>query len=117
MLPKTGNSFRGNQSRKKLNAQYAVAIAKALRKQLGVTHQATKTIMRWTGASERSAKNWLSGAMGPSGAYLIILMTQSEEVLTTALTLAGRHYPLLSAHLSAVRDRMDDLVHLIDDLK
>jgi hypothetical protein len=56
MLPKTGNSFRGSQSRKKLNAQYAVAIAKALRKQLGVTHQATKTIMRWTGASERSAK-------------------------------------------------------------
>jgi hypothetical protein len=55
--------------------------------------------------------------MGPSGAYLIILMSQSEEVLTTSLTLAGHHYPLLSAHLSALRGRLDDLVHMIDELE
>jgi hypothetical protein len=117
MLPKTGKSFQGTNSREKVNLQYAAAIAKALRKQLGLTHQATKTIMRWTGASERSAKNWQSGAIGPSGAYLIILMSRSEEVLAAALTLAGRKPALLFTHVSAFKDRLDELVHMLDKLE
>jgi hypothetical protein len=117
MLPNTGKSFRGSNSRAKVNSQYAAAIAKALRKQLGLTHQATKTIMRWTGASERSAKNWQSGAIGPSGAYLIILMSRSEEVLTATLGLAGRKHALLSTSLSTLRDRLHDVVHLLDRLE
>ena len=37
-------------------ARYRQAIADALRRELGPTHQAIKTVMRWTGASERTAK-------------------------------------------------------------
>jgi hypothetical protein len=114
MLPKTGNFLRPNKS---LSAHYRVAIAKALRKQLGSTHQATKTIMRWTGASERTVKNWLSGATGPSGGFLIILMSQSEEVLNTALNLSGHTNTIVVANLSAIRDRLSVLLDLIDELK
>ena len=48
-------------------AAYRKAIADTLRRELGHTHQAIKTVMRWTGASERTAKYWLSGERGPSG--------------------------------------------------
>ena len=54
-------------------AAYRKAIADTLRRELGPTHQAIKTVMRWTGASERTAKYWLSGERGPSGEHLIRL--------------------------------------------
>jgi hypothetical protein len=37
-------------------ARYREAVAAALRAELGPTHQAIKTAMRWTGASERTVK-------------------------------------------------------------
>jgi hypothetical protein len=46
---------------------YSKAIADALRRELGPTHQPIKTVMRWTRASERTAKYWLSGEREPSG--------------------------------------------------
>ena len=69
---------------------YRKAIADALRRELGPTHQAIKTVMRWTGASERTAKYWLSGERGPSGEHLIRLAQLSDAVLITILTMAER---------------------------
>lgn len=69
---------------------YRKAIADALRRELGPTHQAIKTVMRWTGASERTAKYWLSGERGPSGEHLILLAQHSDAALITILTMAGR---------------------------
>jgi hypothetical protein len=69
---------------------YRMAIADALRRELGPTHQAIKTAMRWTGASERTAKYWLSGERGPSGEHLIRLAQKSDAVLITILTMAER---------------------------
>ena len=71
-------------------AAYRKAIADTLRCELGPTHQAIKTVMRWTGASERTAKYWLSGDRGPSGEHLIRLAQHSDAVLITTLTMAGR---------------------------
>ncbi|MCX7302698.1 MAG: XRE family transcriptional regulator [Rhodobacterales bacterium] len=69
---------------------YRKAIADALRRELGPTHQAIKTVMRWTGASERTAKYWLSGERGPGGEHLIRLARHSDAVLITILTMAER---------------------------
>ena len=71
-------------------AAYRKAIADTLRRELGPTHQAIKTVMRWTGASERTAKYWLSGERGPSGEHLIRLAQHSDAVLITILTMAER---------------------------
>jgi hypothetical protein len=71
-------------------AAYARTVALALRRDLACSTSATKEIMRWTGASERSVKNWLSGRNGPSGAHLIELMGPSTSVFEAIKELAGR---------------------------
>ena len=71
-------------------ARYRGAVAAALRAELGPTHQAIKTAMRWTGASERTVKYWLSGERGPSGEHLILLAQHSDAVLLMVLTMAER---------------------------
>lgn len=69
---------------------YRAAIASALRQELGASHRAIKTAMRWTGASERAVKYWFSGERGPSGAHLIALARHSDMVFHMVLTQAGR---------------------------
>ena len=71
-------------------AAYARTVALALRRDLAKSSSATKEIMRWTGASERSVKNWLSGRNGPSGAHLIELIARSKSVFEAIQALAGR---------------------------
>lgn len=46
-------------------ADYRTAIAAALRDELGLTHRAVKTAMRWTGASERTVKYGSPASVDP----------------------------------------------------
>ncbi|MDF2143347.1 XRE family transcriptional regulator [Paenirhodobacter sp. CAU 1674] len=85
-VPKTGTTVHLDADQ----AAYRKAIADTLRRELGHTRQAIKTVMRWTGASERTAKYWLSGERGPSGEHLIRLAQHSDAVLITILTMAER---------------------------
>jgi len=85
-LPKTGKKLPRYVS----GHDYAVAIATALRTDLGATHQATKIMMRWTGASERTVKNWQAEVRGPAGTHLISLMAGSDAVLQAVLKLSQR---------------------------
>ncbi len=86
VLHKSGNGAGGGGP----EAAYARLISDALVRELGGSHQAIKRLMRWTGASERTAKNWLSGKRGPSGQHLIALLGQSDALLDRVLVLAGR---------------------------
>ena len=116
MLPKTGNSFRSNHSVGVISSKYAHTVADALRKELGSTHQAIKTVMKWTGASERTAKNWLTGHTGPSGAYLLILVSKSDEVFMAALELAGRQEAIAPVGLNEIRRQLSQLIAQLDKL-
>ncbi|MBL7099971.1 MAG: XRE family transcriptional regulator [Alphaproteobacteria bacterium] len=69
---------------------YEVMVAGALRNELGGSHKAIKTLMRWTGASARTAKNWLAGTCGPSGAHFVYLMKHSDVLFNEVLAAAGR---------------------------
>lgn len=95
---------------------YASSIADALRTELGQSHRATKTLMRWTGASDRTAKNWLSGCCGPSGRHLIELVRESDTVLATLLGLAGRNRHMVGADLLQIRTALVTATELIDAL-
>ncbi len=86
IVPKKGTTVQIEADQ----ARYREAVAAALRKDLGQTHQAIKTAMRWTGASERAVKYWLSGERGPSGEHLIALAQHSDMVLVTILAMADR---------------------------
>jgi hypothetical protein len=72
------------------DTSYEQVISAALRQELGRTRYTAKTLMRWTGAGARTAKNWLAGSAGPSGVHLIALMRNSDAVLEAVLELAGR---------------------------
>ena len=80
---------------------YAQAIARALRGELGQSARAAKTIMRWTGSSERAAKYWLQGSRGPSGWQLILLAKNSDAVLQEFLRMSGRDLFKVSIELEA----------------
>lgn len=109
MSEKMGNGFpkMGNllplASAQLTGLSYAAAISVALRDELGGSHQAIKTLMRRTGASPRSAKNWLAGSVGPSGAHLVELMRTSDSVFEAVLRMSGRDKTLVRHDLGDVK--------------
>lgn len=111
-FPKMGNSLPIS-ALDLLELPYEAAIAMALREELGGSHQAIKTLMRRTDASARTAKNWLSGAVGPSGAHLIGLMRSSDLVFEVVLRLARREQALVSPSLVEARDLLRRASHLL----
>jgi hypothetical protein len=80
MLPKKGRMLHPWNGLAKSAKDYAELIADALRREHDETHRTVKTVMRWTGASERSVKNWVSGVSGPSGYFLMRLCMKSPAV-------------------------------------
>ena len=116
MFPKKGNVFPNADGEVRLEVNYRQTIAAALRSELKGTHRAVKTTMRWTGASERTAKNWIAGSHGPSGEHLISLMRHSDEVLIGLFTLAGRDEAIVALRLVEMRDRLEETRQLIDAL-
>jgi hypothetical protein len=116
MLPKKGKVFPGGNVQQEGTAEYATMIAAALREQLGTSHQGIKVAMRWTGAGERTVKNWFAGTHGPSGEHLIALAHHSDAVLEAFLVMAGRPSAVATAKLSEVRERLLETVGFIDRL-
>lgn len=115
-LPKTGNILhRGGQGGGS-DTDYATAIAGALRQDLGATHQAVKTVMRWTGASERAVKYWFAGVGGPSGEHLIALARHSDAVLRVFLQLAGRQRYEAAFGLIQARNALSDILEAIQEI-
>jgi hypothetical protein len=108
MLPKKGIVLP--------NGPYPAAIAYALQNQLGTTHQAVKIIMRWTGAGERTVKNWLAGLSGPNGQHLVDLIRHSDEVLEILLLLAGRQQIAAAKNLIDARDKLAEALRQINQL-
>lgn len=87
MLPKKGRKLHLWDGLAKSAKDYAELIAGALGREHDDTHRTVKTIMRWTGASERSVKNWLSGVSGPSGYYLMRLCVKSAAIRALVMDL------------------------------
>jgi hypothetical protein len=102
MFPKTGRKFPAREQQ----PNYASSIAEALRAELGNSHQAIKTLMRWTGANERTTKNWLSGANGPSGEHLLEIMRNSDLIFECVLELIDRKVVLSHRKLEEVHDAL-----------
>ncbi|MBZ9784935.1 hypothetical protein K9857_25655 [Pseudomonas sp. REP124] len=107
MFTKTGSSFL-------VQKQYAAAIAQALHIELGETHQATKTLMRWTNANERTVKNWMAGSNGPRGEHLVALVKHSDLALAAFLDMAGRPHALVPSELSKTRQKLQSALEAID---
>ncbi|MGH1356686.1 MAG: XRE family transcriptional regulator [Thalassovita sp.] len=114
MFPKTGNTFQNAGNETTPQIEYRDAIWTALTHELGGTHQAAKTTMRWTGVSERTARNWISGSHAPAGEHLIALMRNSDAVLSAVLALAGRKEAQAFARQDLVREELQFMLKAID---
>jgi len=101
MLPKNGTLLpaRGAVLTER---DYSSRICQALRDDLGGSRMAAKLIMRWTDASNRTARNWLNGAASPSGYHLVRLARESDAVLGVILSLSGRPELALSVDIRTV---------------
>src|SRR6478672_9397027 len=114
MFPKKGNYFPNGIGGGKGGVGYPAAIATALRTELGNSHQAVKTVMRWTAANERTVKNWFAGRRGPRGEHLLALMRHSNAVLEVVLQLAGREQVIAAKMLLDARNVLANMLVQID---
>ena len=114
MFPKEGKELHRGPRGPGGDGEFERAIAIALRTELGSTHQAIKTVMRWTGASERTVKHWFAGTHGPSGQHLVALARHSDAVLMYFLLAANRPSLSIGIRWMSIRAMLLELVETID---
>ena len=114
MLPKKGKKLHRGGSGGGYELDFGRLIAAALRTELGSNHQTIKTVMRWTGASERTVKHWFAGTHGPRGEHLVALTRHSDEVLRVFLLMADRSPVMLTAKLVELRAKLAEMIDHID---
>lgn len=117
-FPKKGKFFPekngyGNDTGNDFDSCYASAITAALHRSLGLTRVSVKTAVAWTGANEKTVKNWFAGRYGPSGAHLVSLARHSDDVLETLLIMAGREYLLVGAKVIAAEQAVIEILDAI----
>ncbi len=95
---------------------YAREIGTALRGEIAATGRSAKDIMRWTRASERAVKGWISGRRGPSGEHLILLMACSDAVFAAVLTVTGRERPSRGRQVAEVRRLLGEAATALDEI-
>jgi hypothetical protein len=94
-FPKKGKSFpkRGGGGGSDFSLDdhaFAMKIASALTSELKDRNSRAKLVAGWTGANERTVKNWISGRYAPCGRRLIVLAQHSDQVLNAILSMADR---------------------------
>ena len=67
----------------------------------------------WTGANEKTVKNWFAGRYGPSGEHLAVLVRRSDEVLSTFLLMAGREDLMAAVKLAAAEKAIMELLDAV----
>jgi hypothetical protein len=125
-FPKKGKSFPKGRDPNNSNGDgggldgaidFALEIASALERALRDRNTRIKTVAGWTGANERTVKNWLSGQYGPCGAHLIVLIQHSDEVLNSVLSMARRHDLVFAQKLADLERRMLELMSIVKELR
>ncbi|MEM9576305.1 MAG: hypothetical protein AAF999_04740 [Pseudomonadota bacterium] len=114
MLDKKGNSFHRECEGRVSASEYRQAISAALSQELGGAGRAAKATMRWTGASERTVKNWISASYGPTAEHLVELMRHSDTVFAVVLELAGRNEAMTTERLKRIKEELADVLTTLD---
>lgn len=110
-FPKTGNFLhRGDE------APFVVMVSSVLRGAMGSRPASIKQVARWTGASERTVKNWFAGTCAPRGHHFLGIVRHCPEMLETFLVCAGRGDRLASAHVDEARNQLRLALSVLDAL-
>jgi len=114
MFHKKGNIFQRRGQGAVSPVEYREAIAAALTHELGGAGRAAKTTIKWTGVTERTAKNWISSSYGPSGENLLELMRHSDAVFFVVLGLAGRNEALTISRIEHIKQNLEGVLQDIN---
>jgi hypothetical protein len=117
-FPKKGKSFpkKGGDGGSNFSLDdhaFAMKIASALRSELMDRSSRAKLVAGWTGANERTVKNWISGRYAPSGRHLVVLAQYSDQVLNTILSMADRQDLLFAGKAEDLRRKVIELAAII----
>jgi hypothetical protein len=119
-FPNKGKFFPPSAERRSLENRanrFAMEIAGALQRASVESGLQIKTVAGWTGANERTVKNWFSGQYGPSGEHLLVLARHSHEVLKTMLAMMERRDLLVTHEIVEIEQRIARLTALVQELK
>jgi hypothetical protein len=119
-FPKKGKSFPkgggdGSSDFSFDDHAFAVKIASALTSELKDRNSRAKLVAGWTGANERTVKNWFSGRYAPCGRHLVILAQHSDQVLNAILLMADRQDRFLGGNLEDLRRKVLELAAIIGE--
>lgn len=103
------NGYTGN-GRHGPDNWFATEIASTLKRSLGDSRAGAKIVASWTGANEKTVKNWFAGRYGPSGEHLVALLRHSDEVLGVFLAMAGREELMVAVKLAAAEQAIEELL-------
>ncbi|WP_109355920.1 hypothetical protein [Sphingorhabdus sp. EL138] len=112
MVLKTGNLLPKSSIRI-TDGDLSAAVSKALMSELGGSRRATKTVMRWTSVSERTARSWINGVTSPSGIHLVLLSAHCKTVLIAFLKLGGHHKMVANVDLVAAEAAIENVLKTI----
>jgi hypothetical protein len=90
-------------------------IAWALKSELRGRNSRAKLLAGWTGANERTVKNWILGRYAPSGRHLVALARHSDQVLNAILSMAGRQELLLAQKLEDLRRKVSEMAAIVGE--
>jgi hypothetical protein len=112
-LPKKGEKLPSDQARQQLAQEFTQSIAAALKEEMA-RGASIKTIMAWTGAGERTVKEWLAGTYAPRSFQLECLFRSSEAVYARVMARTGRKAIVNRERLEAIRGQLTDLAGAIN---
>jgi hypothetical protein len=119
-FPKKGKSFpkRGEGGSSNFNLDdraFAMKIASALKAELKDRNSRAKLVAGWTGANERTVKNWILGRYAPCGRHLVVLAQHSDHVLNAILSMADRQDLVLARKVEDLRRKVYALAAIIGE--
>jgi hypothetical protein len=99
------------------SGKFSMEIAAALHRATLQNGLHVKKVAAWTGANERTVKNWFSGQYGPSGEHLVTLAKHCNEVLITVLVSMGRQDLLVEHEIFELERRIVRLSTVLQEMK
>lgn len=112
-LPIKGGKSPSARVRQEQAQEFARAIAEALKEEL-VRGASIKTIMAWTGAGERTVKEWLAGSNAPRAFQVECLMRSSDLIYERLMVRTGRKPVVNRESLKALKEQLTRLAEEID---
>jgi hypothetical protein len=94
---------------------FAMKISSALNSELKDRNSQAKLVASWTGANERTVKNWILGRYAPNGRHLVILAQHSDQVLSAVLSMADRQDLLLAGRVEDLRRKIFELAAIMGE--